>query len=106
MCALPPKGMHAAVDIPSIDEEGGTGGTLPLQALPSNALGRTTHPWYGGVSVRGKPLRLLWGGDDGSDQGTHIRSEGGTDAEAPRDGTQGGGNPQASGDRRQGRSHT
>jgi len=49
---------------------------------------------------------LLWGGDDGSDQRTYIRSEGGTDTEAPRNGTQGSGNTQASGDRRQGRSHS
>jgi hypothetical protein len=49
---------------------------------------------------------LLWRGDNGSEQGTYTRSEGGTDAEAPRNGTQGSGNPQASGDRRQGCSHT
>jgi len=49
---------------------------------------------------------LTWGGDDGSDQGAHIRPEGGADAEAPRGGTQGSGNPEASGDRRQGGSYT
>jgi hypothetical protein len=43
---------------------------------------------------------------DGSDQETHIGSEGSPDAEAPRGGTQGSGNPQAKGDRRQGSSHT
>ena len=49
---------------------------------------------------------LTWGGDDGSDQEAHIRPEGGTDAEAPRGGTRGSGNPEASGDRRQGGSYT
>jgi hypothetical protein len=38
---------------------------------------------------------FTWGGDDGSDQEAHIRPEGGTDAEAPRGGTQSSGNPQA-----------
>jgi hypothetical protein len=49
---------------------------------------------------------LTWGGDDGSDEEAHIRSEGRTNAEAPRGGTQGSGNAQATGDRRQGRSDT
>ena len=49
---------------------------------------------------------LTWGGDDGSDEEAHIRSEGRTNAEAPRGGTQGSGNTQATGDRRQGRSDT
>jgi hypothetical protein len=43
---------------------------------------------------------------DGSDQETHIGSEGSANAEAAGGGTQGSGNPQAKGDRRQGRSHT
>ena len=48
----------------------------------------------------------IWGGDDGSNQEAHIRSKGSADAEAAGGGTQGSGNPEAKGDRRQGGCHT
>ena len=74
------------------------GGSAPLKR-------QTRKNLCGCAIVQTQPL-LTWGGDDGSDQGAHIRPEGGADAEAPRGGTKGSGNPEASGDRRQGGGYT
>jgi hypothetical protein len=92
--------INALIVLPCICDSRATADLVRVVFIVSPAKEARSRPFYGAEKT------FLRGESDGNGEETYARSESGANAEAPRSSAQGSSDPQTSGYRCQGRSHT